>query len=453
MRHSTWGFRTLLLLSLILFSLSSSLAWGDNWAHWRGPDGNCVAPTASPPTEWSASEGVKWKVAIPGRGSGSPIVWEDQVFVVSAVPTGDAEPAASAPERGRPPRRGGPGGRGRRGGGPAPQESDFKLFCFDRATGDLKWERTAVTATPHEGTHGTNGFASASPCTDGQHVYAHFGSRGIFCYTMDGTKVWERTDLGNMRARNGFGEGSSPTLAGDLLIVPWDHEGPSSIMALNKTTGKTVWLTPRDEPTCWATPLIVEHDGQQQIIMNGQNYARAYELSTGKELWRCGGQTDRPAASAVAEDGLVFIGSGYRGNFLGAFRLGGKGDIAGTDQVAWTIDRDTPDIASPLLVSGRLYFLKEKSGILTCVDAQSGKVLIPTSRISGLDGVVYASPVAAGGHIYLSDRNGTTVVIKEADTLEIVATNSIGETIDATPAPVDDELFIRGEKHLYCIAN
>lgn len=330
------------------------------------------------------------------------------------------------------------------------QEMDFKLFCYDRATGELNWEQTAVTAKPHEGTHSTNGFASASPCTDGEHVYAHFGSRGLFCFTVDGEPVWQRTDLGQMQARNGFGEGSSPTIAGDLIVVPWDHEGPSSIFALNKKTGKTVWSTPRDEPTCWATPLIVDEGGKKQIIMNGQSYARAYDLETGKELWRCGGQTQRPAASAVAENGMVYIGSGYRGSFLGAFKLGGSGDLRGSDNVAWTITRNTPDIASPLLMSGRLYFHKEKSGILTCVDAETGEVLIPASRIPNLDSI-YASPVAAAGHIYLSDRDGTTVVIKDAPELEIVATNDIGETIDATPAPVDDELFIRGEKHLFCL--
>ncbi len=327
----------------------------------------------------------------------------------------------------------------------------FKLFCFDRNSGDILWQRTATEATPHQGAHSTHGFASASPCTDGQHVYAHFGSRGLYCYTMDGTLKWKRDDFGQMDTRNSFGEGSSPTLAGDKILVPWDHEGDSFLYALNKITGETIWKTARDEPTCWATPLVVEYAGRKQVIMNGQTCARAYDLETGKEIWRCAGQTVRPIASPVAENGLVFIGSGFRGSFLGAFRLGGEGDIEGTESVQWVLDRDTPDVASPLLFSGRLYFYKGKTALLSCVDAATGKPHFTASRIPGIRST-YASPIAAGGHVYLTGRSGTTVVIEGADELKIVATNSVGETVDATPAPVGDQLFIRGEQHLFCIA-
>ncbi|MEQ9409944.1 MAG: PQQ-binding-like beta-propeller repeat protein, partial [Fuerstiella sp.] len=341
------------------------------------------------------------------------------------------------------------GGRGR--GTASLQTLQFTLFCFDRGTGEQLWKQVAVEARPHQATHSTNNFASASPCTDGEHVYAHFGSRGLYCYTMDGQLKWKRDDLGRMETRNSFGEGSSPTLAGEKIIVPWDHEGQSALFALNKRTGETIWKTERDEPTCWATPLVVQHDGRQQVVMNGQTCARSYDLETGEELWRCGGQTERPVASAVAADGLVFVGSGHKGSFLAAFRPGGRGDLEGTENVVWTIQRDTPDIASPLLSSGRLYFHKGKTGVLTCVDAATGKPHFGPARVSGLDSI-YASPFAAGGHVYLTGRNGTTVVIRDADTLEVVATNSVGETVDATPAPVDNELFIRGENHLFCIS-
>lgn len=411
----------LLAGTALMASLSSSIQSEENWPHWRGDGGNGVSLTAQPPTEWSETKNVKWKVPVPGLGSGSPVIWGDQVFVVTAV------------------------------GNPS-SELAFKLLSFDRNSGELQWEKTAITATPHEGTHKTNGYASGSPCTDGEHVYATFGSQGIYCYTMDGELVWSR-DLGDMTMRAGFGEGSSPTLAGDKLIVPWDHEGPSALYALDKRSGKTIWKTDRDEPSCWATPLVVETGGKAQIITNGQNQARAYDLETGKELWRCGGQTQRPVASPVfAEDlGLVYIGSGFRGTFLGAFRLNGSGDIEGTDHVAWTTDQDTPDIASPLLSDGRLYYHKGKSGILTCLDAASGKVLFGPARIPGVNST-YASPMAAGGHVYLTGRSGTTTVIKDGDSLEVVATNSVGETVDATPVPLGSQLFIRGEKHLFCIS-
>ncbi|MFO1002958.1 MAG: PQQ-binding-like beta-propeller repeat protein [Planctomycetaceae bacterium] len=413
------------LTAAVVLTLSfSGISLAGNWGHWRGPSGNGVAPDAVPPTEWSSTKNVKWKVALPGRGSSSPVIWEHQVFVTAAVP-------AAKSTKGQLP------------------NLDFKLLCFNRADGKLLWEKTAVTAVPHQETHSTNGFASASPCTDGKHVYAHFGSRGLYCYTMKGDLVWKRDDFGQMNTRNSFGEGSSPTLAGNKIIVPWDHEGPSALFALDKLTGKTLWKTDRDEPTCWATPLVDSKASSKSSPLI-RTCARSYDLETGKERC-CAGQTERPCASPVAENGLVYVGSGHRGSFLGAFRLDGKGDIKGSDKVVWTIDHDTPDIASLLLSSGRIYFHKGKNGQLSCVDAVSGKPYYTAARIPGLD-AIYASPVAAGGHVYLTSRAGTTVVISDAAELNIVATNNVDETVDATPAPVDNELFIRGEQHLFCIA-
>ena len=208
-------------LAIAFVALSSSLLHADNWAHWRGPTGNGTATEGNPPTTWSDTKNVKWKVPIPGRGSGSPVVWEDRVFVVTAV-NANPSAAAAAPAARSPQRR----NRFQRGGssGPLPK-LNFQVMCFDRASGKQLWQQTAVTATPHQETHSTNGFSSASPCTDGRHVYAHFGSRGLYCYTMDGQLKWKRDDFGKMTTRNGFGEGSSPTIEGDMIILPWDHEG------------------------------------------------------------------------------------------------------------------------------------------------------------------------------------------------------------------------------------
>lgn len=404
---------------VILVSFSFvEVARSENWSHWRGPTGNSVA-NANPPTRWSETENIKWKVKVPGKGSSSPVIWDQNVYVTSAVLLGN-------------------------------NQFRFCVYCYDRKTGKLNWEQTATEAIPHQGTHQTNGYASASPCTDGQHVYAHFGSRGLYCYTMDGKLVWKR-DFGKMNTRNNFGEGSSPTLVGDLIIVPWDHEENSKLFALNKITGKTVWEVKRDEPTCWATPLAVSHNGKTQIVMNGQRFARSYDLETGKELWRCSGQTERPCASAIAGDGLIFVGSGFRGAFMAAFQPDGEGDIKGTNKVVWTYDRDTPDVASPLLSQGRIYFYKDKSGLLTCLDAKTGNPYFKAARIPGLNST-YASPVAAAGRIYLTDRSGSIVVIEDSKELKVLATNSLGEGVDATPAPVDQELFIRGAENLFCIA-
>jgi outer membrane protein assembly factor BamB len=438
-----------------------------DWPHWRGPTGNGASLDGRPPVEFGETKNLQWKVEIPGKGTASPVVMGPRVYVATAIPAdgaagekvssgtqgvdaGSTFRAEGAEERERPPARAGrgegSGGRGR----PAPVQR-FTLLAIDRATGKILWTRVAAEVKPHEGHHPSHGFASASPFTDGERVYAHFGSRGLFCYDLEGKEVWKRTDFGQMRMRNGFGEGSSPTLHGDTIVVPWDHEGPSCLMALDKRTGKTLWKTDRDEPSCWATPLVVVHDGKAQVAVSGERFARGYDFSTGEELWRCAGQTARPLASPVAGHGLVFIGSGHQGNFLGAFRLDRRGDLQGTDGVVWTIERDTPDVPSPLLSGRRLYFLAGRRGSLSCLDAPTKKPHYAASRVEGIRDV-YASPVAGGGKVYLTSRDGTIVVIEDADELKIAATNRLDEGVDATPAIAGSQLFVRGQKHLYCFS-
>jgi outer membrane protein assembly factor BamB len=404
----------------VLFVAVTAMAMARaDWPHWRGDGGNGVSLTAKPPVTFGPDRNLRWKAEVPGRGSSSAVVMGERVFVTTAVPV-EGEPGVF----------------------------DFRLLCLDRETGREAWSRSCVKAVPHEGTHETNGFASASPCTDGDRVYAHFGSRGLHCFSVAGEHLWSR-DFGDMTVRHGFGEGSSPTLAGDTIIVPWDHEGPSMLFAVDKLTGKTVWETPREEPTCWATPLVVaDADGTTQVVMNGQNAARGYDLATGRELWRCGGQTQRPCASAVAAGGRAFVGSGFRGAFFGAFDLVGRGDLAGGVHVLWTKHAGTPDVASPLLSGGRLFYYKEKTGLLTCVDATTGTAHYETARIPGV-ARTYASPVAAAGNVYLTDRSGRITVIEDGPTLAVVAENDVGEGVDATPAPDGDSLFVRGERHLF----
>ena len=452
-----WLVPSILLAAVPLLPATESTSGGSYWPHWRGPSANGVSPDGRPPTEWGPSKNVKWKVKIPGGGSGSPIIWEDKVFVVTAVPVETAS-RADAPRADRP--RGRPGARGRRGGGrsgrggtmrPPDSHWRFVVMCLDRSSGKTLWEKVAAETIPHEGHHAHHGFASASPCTDGERLYAHFGSRGLFCYDLDGEFLWKKTDFGPMRTRHGFGEGSSPTVHGDFIIVPWDHEGSSFLTALDKRTGKTRWKVERDEPSCWATPLVVEHDGRKQVVASGDNFVRGYDLETGAELWRCPGQTGRPIPSPVSGHGLVFVGSGHRGAFLGAFRLDHKGDIEGTDGVAWTLDRHAPDVPSPLLSGRRLYFHAGRTGILSCYDAVTGKPHFAGERVKGLD-AVYASPVAANGKLYLTGRDGTTVVVEDREELTIVATNRLDEPVDATPAVAGREILIRAREHLYCFA-
>jgi len=418
-----------IVMATLAIPLASMAAGADpkaasgNWPHWRGPTGNGVSLDADPPLKWSPEDGIAWKTAIPGRGSASPVVWESRVFVATAVKLeGSAE---LVPHR-------------------------FVLLALDRATGKVLWERVAIEATPREGHHSDHGFASASPFTDGERVYAYFGSRGLFAFTLAGEPAWHRTDFGTMTTRGTFGEGSSPTLHGDSIIVPWDHEGPSYITAIDRHTGKTLWKTDRDETSSWGTPLVAEHSGKLQVITTGEKFARGYDFASGRELWRCTGQTGRPVASPVAGHGVAIIGSGFRGAFLGAFRLDGKGDLKGTENVAWSLSKHTPDIPSPLLSGTRVYFFAGRNGILSCHDVSSGKPYYTALRVEGL-GNVYASPVAASGRVYLTARDGTTVTIEDGDELKILAKSSVGEPVDATPALAGKDVFIRGEKHLFAI--
>ncbi len=323
-------------------------------------------------------------------------------------------------------------------------------MCLDRETGDTIWQKTVCEAVPHEGHHRTASFASASPVTDGKNLYISFGSRGVYSYDMDGNFRWKK-DLGPMRTRNSFGEGSSPALYGDTLVVLCDQEDQSFITALDANSGDTKWKKDREEETTWTTPLIVEYGGRTQVIVNGMIRTRSYDLDTGELIWECGGQVGGVIPVPVVYGDLVICMSGFRGAALNAIPLDSTGDITDTDNIAWTRDNGTPYVPSPLLYDDLLYFTKSNNAIITCVSAETGEVHFENKRLEGLD-TLYASAVGASDRIYISGRDGTTLVLKKGTELEVLASNNIGETIDATPAIAGKQIFIRGEKHLFCIA-
>ncbi|MDX1502590.1 MAG: PQQ-binding-like beta-propeller repeat protein [Thermoanaerobaculia bacterium] len=423
----------LLLLAALPLPASDS-----HWQSWRGPLGTGEAPGASPPVTWSETENVRFKVPIPGRGHASPIVWGDRIYLLTAVET--EEPAAPSEEE--PSWR-----RNVRAGGPV----RFVVLALDRATGSVVWERTAAELVPHEGTHPHATWASASALTDGEHLFAHFGSRGLYAYTLDGEPLWS-VDLGDMSTRNGFGEGSSPVVSGDTLVVNWDHEGDSFVVALDKATGEERWRRARDERTSWSTPIVVEVDGRRQVVVSATGRVRGYDLATGETIWETGGMTVNTIPAPVHRDGMVWVTSGFRGSALKAIRLpGARGVLDGGDAIAWSYDRDTPYVPSPVLYGELLYFLKSNSGILTAVRAETGEVVFGPERLPGIENV-YASPVAADGRIYVAGREGTTVVLRHGPSLEVLATNELDDGFDASPAIVGDELFLRGRTHLYAIA-
>ncbi len=443
---------------------------GQQWPQWRGPLANGVAPNANPPTTWSETQNIKWKVKIPGSGTSTPIIWDNQVLLQTAIKTGKkvapetkqaaanglqvfgqvpANPNPASPPSGDGPRRRGPGG-GFGGGEKPTEEYEFVILSLDRVDGKVQWQKAVRTEVPHEGHHRDHGFASRSPVIDGEHIYSFFGSRGLHCLTLRGDVVWQK-DLGKQRTVAGFGEGSSPALHGDTLVVNWDHEGEDFIVAFDKKTGRERWRNIRDEKTTWSTPLILERDGRAQVIVTASQRTRSYDLETGKQLWECGGMTANVIPTPVSDFGFVYAISGFRGNALQAIKLGGTGDLTDTDAIAWKHGKSTPYVPSPLLYGERLYFIAGNNPILSAFNARSGQPLFDAERLEGPSGF-YASPVGASQRVYLAGRNGTSLVIKDADKLEILATNKLDDKFDASPAIVGRELFLRGHEYLYCIA-
>ena len=426
-----------MVVAFALVSLSAQTGPADRyWPQWRGPSMTGVSKTAQPPTEWSETKNVRWKIEIPGRGSASPIVWGDRVYVSTAVPVGVDGPAAHAP-RGALPR--------------IPHK--YMLMAIDRKTGKIVWERVAREEAPHEASHAENGtWASASAATDGEHVIASFESRGYYGYDMNGTLVWQK-DLGDKGMRSQFGEGSTPVLSGNRLVIVWDHiTKPSFVVALDKRTGAELWRKGRDEIDTWATPLVQTVNGRAQVIVPAMDRIVSYDLETGDVVWSSAGLTMNPIPSPVAADGLAILMSGFRGNALKAVKLAdAKGDITGTPAIAWSLDRDTPYVPSPLLYDGVVYFLKANNGLLSAFDGRTGAAHYQAQRLDAVPNV-FSSPVGAAGRIYVTGREGSTVVLRHGPKLEILATNHLDDGFDASPALVDGELYLRGYKFLYCIA-
>jgi outer membrane protein assembly factor BamB len=310
------------------------------------------------------------------------------------------------------------------------------------------WERVARKERPHQGVQPSNSFSSGSPVTDGERIYASFGSWGLYCYDFAGNLIWEK-DFGKVEVT--FGEGSSPVLVGDTLLVVRDNNNASFLHALDKRTGREIWKQPRDERSGWTTPFVLQHGGRTEVIISGSNAVRSYDPATGNVWWQCSGLGSNPVPMAVADGDTVYAMSGHREPAGLAIALGRSGDLTGTDAVRWRINRGTAYVPSPLLYDGLLYFCQRTSGILTCMDAKTGEVLIDQHRLEGLTDV-YASPIGVNGRIYLAGQHGSTLVLEKAKEVKILATNQLEDGFDASPAVVGNELFLRGRKHLYCIA-
>ncbi|MFC2158275.1 PQQ-binding-like beta-propeller repeat protein, partial [Acidobacteriota bacterium] len=290
-----------------------------------------------------------------------------------------------------------------------------------------------------------------SPVTDGEYLYAYFGSRGLFCLDFDGNIKWER-DFGQLEKHMNFGEGSSPTLYKDKIIVTWDHKGDSFLYILDKKTGKDVFKIPRDEETSWASPYVIEVNGKPQVITSASKFIRSYDLETGKQIWQCGGLTMNVIPNPVYQDGLLYLMSGFRGNALFAISIAdAEGDITDSDVIVWKYDgRETPYTPSPVLVNNRLYFLRLNNGSLSCFNAKTGEEIYSGQRMEGT-GSIFASPLAAGDRIYIVGQQGTMFVVQEGPEFKILAKNLLKDNFIASPVVIGNTLYLRGYENLYCI--
>ncbi len=441
MKRSPLAKRLLNVLScgLLLLGWVEAQAGENDWPQWRGPLGTGVAPNADPPVEWSETKNVRWKVALPGKGHSTPIVWGDRVFLTTAVPYGEALP----PKRSTAP--------GTHDGVPVTQRHEFVVLAINRRDGKILWQKTVLKKLPHEGGHYTGSLASNSAVTDGEHVFAYFGSHGLYCLDMNGEVRWQK-QFGEMLTKHGHGESASPVLHGDNVFVNWDHDGPCFVAAFDKRTGQQRWKVDRNEETSWSSPIIVENDGQTMLIVAGTNRLRAYDPATGNVIWECGGLSSNIVATPVAADGMLFAGSSYEKKAFLAIKLDrAKGDITGTDRIAWTRNRGTPYVPSPLLYGDSVYFLTHYQGILSRVDAVTGVDKPGAIRLGNI-GNIYASPVAGGGRVYVTDLDGKTIVVSHDDPPKVLTINTLDDEFAASAAIVGRELFLRGKRHLYCIA-
>jgi outer membrane protein assembly factor BamB len=431
--------------AVILVIASFSLAYAENWPSWRGPGALGISSEKGIPAKWDLSKNIKWKVEVPGLGHSSPIVWGDRIFVTTAV---NSNPAEENFQKGFP-----MGSRKT-----DTEDISWKVLCFDKETGKLLWEKTAVTRKPVNGRHIKNSYASQSPVTDGTYVFAFFGDPGMYCYDFNGKLIWSK-ELGSFSMRSNWGLGSSPVLYKNYVIQTCDQEtGKSFIVALDKKTGETAWKTERDELSSWSTPYVYDKGARPELIVNATKAIRSYDPETGKLLWECRG----PATSITTPtptfiNGLIIVSSGFMMDPIRpitAFKPGATGDITlkanetSSDSIVWRQQLAAPYIPSPIAYNGRIYVVLDQ-GFIACYDAMTGKEIFGKTRIDST--TFSASPVAMDGKIFFPSEDGVVYVIKAGDQYELLAKNSFDESIMASPAVSDGKMFIRSIKHLFCI--
>jgi outer membrane protein assembly factor BamB len=461
------------LSAALVFSAPSAALEKMAWPQFRGPQGAGILAGGKLPTTWSAKDNVAWSVEVQGRGWSSPVAWNNTVYLTSAISGGKfKEPstgiygndyAAELVKQGLPNEEVNKRVIARdieltsESG-----EIQYMVYGFDANTGKLKWAREAHKGLPVGGRHRKNTFASETPATDGERLYAYFGNVGLFAYSLDGKPLWNaRFEPQPMYLD--FGTASSPVVHNGLVFVVHDNDGKSFAAALDARTGKQVWRIDRDLPSKgmlsgWSTPFVWQHAGRTELIVIGKQHAVSYAPETGKELWRIGGLTGQSTPTPVAADGLLYLATGSQGESnrpVFAVRPGASGDITlakgeeSNQYVAWFHPRASAYTSSPLVYRGRMYVVND-NGILTVFDSRTGKEIYK-ARAGGSGNTFSASPWAADGKIYLLSEDGNTFVIEAGDKYVELAKNSVDEMSFASPALAPNTLFMRTQTKLYRI--
>ncbi len=413
-----------------------------HWPQFRGAHADGLAEGATLPDSWSATENVVWKADLPGWGWSSPVIWGNKIFVTTAVSQQPREPLVVG---------GYPGGRVK------PTEVHrWMTYCLDFDTGKIVWEREVHQGVPPEERHPKNSYANATPIVDGQRVYAYFENIGMFCFDLDGAKLWQQT-WGSFPMRGGWGPGASPVLHGDRIYLVNDNEQESFMVALDKHNGKEIWRLPREEKSNWSTPYVWENKDRTEIVTIGTGKVRSY-APEGNVLWELTGTSGLVSLTPLAKNGLLYLGAGYHYGPLYAIRPGASGDISldsdatSNEWIAWSQPRGSSIHPCYLIRGDRLYVLFD-AGLLACFHAKTGEMIFPRQRLNTGGGRFYASPWAYNGKIFLLNENGATWVVEDSPEFKVIRKNVLDDYAWATPAIARGSLLIRTYTGLYRLQN
>ncbi len=434
-----------IVLTLVLFIF---IVPDNNWPQFLGPNGNSISPESDLPIEWGIDKNLKWKQKIPGRGWSSPIIWEDRVFVTTAMKANQDNHEKTAQTE-----------VNRSGSRTMPDEDyKFEIYCLDKNTGEILWTKLAYLGKPGIPTHSDNTYASETPVTDGKYVFVYFGMTGLFCYDLNGNKVWEKS-MGAFPMQSDWGTSSSPIIYKDLLILQFDNEENSQVIALNKDNGEEKWRAKRDEISTWSTPYIWENKVRIELVTGGNKKTRSYDPESGRLLWELDMQGGRDITCPVGDEDMIYLCNEERsdgGGTLFAVRAGASGDISlnesehSNEWVAWTLPKSGIAMATPVLYRGFLYSLERRMGRVSCINAKTGEYTYHRKQLENAR-AFWASPWAYNDMIFCLDDTGTTHVLRAGPEFEIIATNKLDDRFWSSTAISGGMLIFRGVEYVYGI--